>query len=83
MPRLKPGQRPQPKYQAKKLLEPYGENLWASRIATIFGVNRSTIQRWRNPRTMLDQWDADHYAIKIGKHPSEISSDWFDIDITD
>jgi lambda repressor-like predicted transcriptional regulator len=29
---------------------------------------------------MLNQWEADRYAIKIGKHPSEIWPDWFDID---
>jgi hypothetical protein len=50
-----------------------------TQIAIKFGVNRMSISRWRNPKTMLNQWEADRYAIKIGKHPSEIWSDWFDI----
>lgn len=82
MPKLKPGQKPQPKYQASKLLR-LTPGLSDTKAATIFGVNRSTVLRWRNPKTMLDQWDADHYAIKLGKHPSEIWPDWFDIQIND
>lgn len=78
MPRLKPGQKPQPKYQALKLLTQFGPDMSASKLAVIFKVNRVTVQRWRNPSTMLSQWDADRYAIRLGKHPSELWPDWFD-----
>jgi len=30
---------------------------------------------------MLDQWEADRYAVAIGKHPSEIWADWFNIHV--
>ena len=69
---------PQPRYQAVKLLEPLGQDVWASRLAIRLGVNRATIQRWRNPKTTLNQWDADRYAVRLGKHPSEIWTNWFD-----
>lgn len=55
-------------------------NLTASEVAVKFGVNRTTVIRWRNPKTTLNQWDADRYAIMLGKHPGEIWPDWFDID---
>ena len=70
---------PQPKYQALKLVAPYSKDISAAQLAEIFGVHRVTAQRWRNPTTMLDQWDADRYAVQLGKHPSEIWPDWFDI----
>ena len=77
MPNKRRKKQPQPKYQALKLLRNRIEN--SDHInATFFGVTRSTILRWRNPKTMLNQYDADHYAIKLGKHPSEIWTDWFD-----
>ena len=80
MPRLKLGQHPQPKYQALQLIQSTS-TLSDTTNATIFGVHRSTVLRWRNPRTMLDQWEADRYAIAIGKHPSEIWPNWFDVPI--
>jgi len=80
MPRLKPGQRPQPKYQALQLVR-LTPGLSDTKTAILFGTHRSTVLRWRNPRTMLDQWEADRYAIAIGKHPSEIWPNWFDVPI--
>lgn len=69
---------PKPKYQAFQLIRTRLDN--PDHVnARFFGVTRSTILRWRNPRTMLNQYDADHYAIKLGKHPSEIWPDWFNL----
>jgi len=43
-----------------------------------FGVHCSTINRWRtDPRIMITEWDADRYAVMMGKHPSELWNDWF------
>ena len=83
MTRNRPRKNPQPKYQPLKLVARFGKDVSASQLAVIFGVNRVTVQRWRNPRTTIDQWDADRYAIRLGKHPSEIWTDWFDIEVTD
>ena len=70
---------PQPKYQALKLLQILGNDVGAKRLGRMIGLHHTTIQRWRNPQTMLDQWDADRYAVQIGKHPSEIWPNWFDV----
>jgi hypothetical protein len=82
MPRKRRKKLAQPKYPAHQLVATYSE-LSSMRIATIFGVNRVTAQRWRNPKTMLNQWEADRYAVRIGKHPSQIWPEWFDIELTD
>jgi len=47
--------------------------------AEVLGITKSTIQRWRNPKTMISAYEADEYAIKLGVHPSEIWTDWFEI----
>jgi len=75
MPRRRP---PQPKYQAHQLIKLFPANTWASQIAQSFDVSPETIRRWRNPNTTFSSWEADRYAIKLGKHPSEIWADWFD-----
>jgi len=80
MPRKRRKKTPQPKYQALQLARLTGE-LSITKTAVIFGIHRSTVLRWRNPRTMLDQWEADRYAVAIGKHPSEIWADWFNIHV--
>ena len=67
------------RYAIGPLIAPYA-NLTARQLGDIFGVNRATITRWRNPKATFNQWDADRYAVKLGKHPGEIWPDWFDID---
>ena len=69
---------PQPKYPAHQLLQ-HHPNHSARQLAQIFNVDHHTIQRWRNQHTTINQWDADRHAIKLGKHPSEIWTNWFDI----
>ncbi len=77
MPRKR--RQPQPKYHARPLIEQFPAHTSARQLAHIFQVHPGTIQRWRNPHTTLNQWEADTYAIKLGKHPSEIWNNWFDI----
>jgi hypothetical protein len=31
------------------------------------------------PARQIAEWDADMYAVRIGKHPGELWPDWFDI----
>jgi hypothetical protein len=48
---------------------------------TRFGVHHTTIQRWRSkPDTLIIEWEADKYAVKVGMHPSELWDDWFNIE---
>jgi hypothetical protein len=68
------------KYHARPLIEQFHPHTSARQLAQLFQVHPGTIQRWRNPHTTLTQWEADRYAIRLGKHPSEIWADWFDID---
>jgi hypothetical protein len=50
-------------------------------IASLCGVARTTVVRWRrNPNALIWEYDADRYAIAMGMHPSEIWLDWFDIE---
>ena len=74
---------PRARYRALSLIETSGLNLNNGQLAELFRVTRSTIVRWSNPRCTLSEWDADRYAITIGKHPSQIWPEWFDIEETD
>jgi hypothetical protein len=66
------------RYLAAALLVEFAD-LSAAQIAGRFGVNRTTINRWRQPNFTFNQWDADRYAVKVGKHPGEVWPEWFDI----
>jgi hypothetical protein len=65
-------------YPASALLKEFPDDMWASTIGERLGVGRAAIQTWREGKTYLDQWRADKYACLLGKHPSEIWSNWFD-----
>ena len=65
-------------YPASELLKLFPDDAWASTIGEHIGVGRGAIQTWREGNTYLDQWRADKYACLLGKHPSEIWSNWFD-----
>jgi hypothetical protein len=66
-------------YPARKLVELWPPNTTASLLAEVFGVTRTTIQRWKyDIDAALTIWQADKYAIKIGMHPQEIWTDWYD-----
>ena len=66
------------RYPTAPLLAEFAD-LSAAQIAGRFGVHRSQIVRWRRTGATLNQWDADRYAVMIGKHPGEIWHDWFDV----
>jgi len=57
------------------------EGLSNRQVHARFDIHWTTIQRWRsNPDTLIIEWDADRYAVTLGKHPSELWTDWFEID---
>ena len=66
-------------FPATALLEQFEEGTWANEIAARLGTTRATIQRWRMGTTMLDPYEADKFAIKLGKHPGNIWLNWFDL----
>ena len=70
------------RYSTAPLLAEFTD-LSAAQICQRFGVNRTTISRWRQPGFTINQWDADHYAIMLGKHPGEIWPHWFDTEQRD
>ena len=50
-------------------------------IADTFGVARSSITRWRTqPNIVINEYDADRYAITLGLHPIEIWDNWLHLD---
>ncbi len=66
-------------FPATALLKQFEEGAFASSIAGQLGVTRTRVQQWRKGETRFDPYQADKFAIKLGKHPSEIWTDWFDL----
>lgn len=66
-------------FPATALLDQFEEGTWANHIGEQLGIGRSNIQRWREGKTFFDPYTADRYAIKLGKHPSQIWPNWFDL----
>lgn len=66
------------RYPAATLLAEWHSGTSAHLIAEVLGVDRASISRWRNADVNFDVWNADRYAIKLGKHPSQIWKDWYD-----
>ena len=68
------------RYPVAPLLHSFGE-LSNREVERRTGIHYTTIQRWRNdPGILITEWEADRYAVKLGKHPSEFWPDWFDIE---
>jgi len=65
-------------YPTHKLLDQFPDSDTET-LADIFGVSRATILRWRDPNLTINQWDADRYAVKVGRHPGEIWAEWFNV----
>lgn len=40
---------------------------------------RYTLYKWMQNDVKINEWAADRYAVRMGLHPSEIWTDWFDI----
>lgn len=66
------------RFPAATLLAEWHSGTSAHLIAEVLGVDRASISRWRNADVNFDVWNADRYAIKLGKHPSQIWKDWYD-----
>ena len=65
-------------FAAAEILKMWSSDALEESIAEMLGVDRSSIFRWRTDETMLDIWQADKYAIRLGLHPSEIWLDWYE-----
>jgi DNA-binding XRE family transcriptional regulator len=65
-------------FPAAEILKMWSPETLAPVIAEILGVNKSSIFRWETEKTMLDVWQADKYAVRLGLHPSQIWTDWYD-----
>lgn len=66
------------RFPAATLLAEWHSGTSAHLIAEVLGVDRASISRWRNADVNFDVWNADRYAVKLGKHPSQIWKDWYD-----
>ena len=69
-----------PTYNAQNLLALYPKDKNNRFLADVFGVSRGTIIRWINrpEEGNLNIFKADHYACRIGMHPANIWSDWYE-----
>lgn len=65
------------RYSTKNLLKLYPPETYASTLASVFGVGRTTIARWRNRDVTLTEREADRAAIRLGYHPFELWPEWF------
>lgn len=68
------------RYSTKNLLKLYPPNTYASTLASVFGVTRSAICKWRNHDVRLGENQADKHAVRLGYHPFEIWPEWFQED---
>jgi predicted XRE-type DNA-binding protein len=48
-------------------------------IAPVLGVQRSTLSLWKIRDQRFTIWQADKYACRLGVHPSEIWSDYWNV----
>ena len=64
-------------FPAKALVRKFEPNTSVITIAQALDMKRSTVYKWFQNDTMITQWAADRYAIKLGMHPSEVWLDWF------
>jgi plasmid maintenance system antidote protein VapI len=67
-------------FPAKELVKKFDPNTSVMMIAQALDMKRSTIYKWYQNDTMITQWAADRYAVKLGMHPSEVWTDWFALD---
>jgi hypothetical protein len=65
-------------YPAAEILKLWTPNTSSESIGEMLGVERSVISRWRNKPVNFTVWQADKYAIRLGLHPSQIWTDWYD-----
>jgi Mg2+/Co2+ transporter CorC len=66
-------------FMAKDLLTFFDPETEVTVMAEMLETCRYTLYKWMQNDVMLSEWAADRYAIKIGVHPSEVWSDWFEV----
>lgn len=66
-------------FLAKDLIRFFGPNYEISLMAENLDTCRYTLYKWIQNDVQISEWAADKYAIKLGLHPSEIWTDWFDV----
>jgi plasmid maintenance system antidote protein VapI len=64
-------------FPAKALVKKFEPHTSVMTIAQALDMKRSTVYKWFQNDTMITQWAADRYAVKLGMHPSEVWVDWF------
>jgi hypothetical protein len=66
-------------FMAKNLVDFFGPETEVSTMAQSLDTCRYTVYKWIQNDVQISEWAADRYAIKLGLHPSEVWTDWFDV----
>ena len=66
-------------FLAKDLITFFGPETEVTTMADSLDTCRYTLYKWMQNDVKISEWAADRYAIKLGLHPSEIWTDWFDL----
>ena len=66
------------KYPAANLLNTFSPDTNDIDMASMLGVSRSCVVRWRTRQSEFGEYQADEYAIKLGMHPFEVWHNWLD-----
>ena len=66
-------------FPTNNLLNHFPPNTSLRQIAHQIGASPETIQTWQTQPRNLDTHQADRYATRLGKHPSQIWPNWFDL----
>ena len=66
-------------FMAKDLLTFFDSETEVTVMAEMLETCRYTLYKWMQNDVMISEWAADRYAIKMGVHPSEVWSDWFEV----
>ena len=66
-------------FLAKDLITFFGSETEVTTMAESLDTCRYTLYKWMQNDVKISEWAADRYAIKLGLHPSEIWTDWFDL----
>ena len=66
-------------FVAKDLLALFAPETEVTTMAESLDTCRYTLYKWMQNDVKINEWAADRYAIRLGLHPSEIWTDWFDI----
>lgn len=70
--------RRQSRYLAANLLNTFTPGTNDTDMASMLGISRSCVVRWRTGFQTIREYQADTYAIRLGFHPAEIWTNWLD-----